>query len=66
MHTCQIGWVVAHAPELLNAVIAAHIPTYMVGMSHHNLGYGGGPTASTDNGNLAYVEHNILIVILAK
>ena len=51
MDAHQVGGIMAKALEVLNAVIAAHIPSDVVGMSHHNLGDSRCPTAAADDGN---------------
>ena len=57
VHAGKIGGVMAHATEILDTVIATHIPADMVGVTHHNLGYGCCPAAATDNCYLTYVVH---------
>lgn len=44
----QIGRVVPHALEVLDAVIATHIPAYVMSMTHHNLGYCRSPATAAN------------------
>ena len=53
----KVGGVMAQTAELLNTVIAAHIPADMVGVSHHNLGNRRSPATAADNRYLTTVEH---------
>ena len=45
----EIGRVVAKATEILDTVIAPHIPADVVSVSHHDLGYRRCPATATDN-----------------
>ena len=55
--TRQVGRVVAHAPEVLYTVVAAHIPPDVVRMPHHDLGYGRRPTTTANNGYFTTIVH---------
>ena len=54
----KIRRVMAQSLEILYAVIAPHIPSYVVCMFHHNLCNGGSPASSTDDGYFPTVEHD--------
>ena len=56
-HTLQISGVVTQATEIIDAVVAAHIPSDMMGLSHHYLGYGRGPRTSTNDRYSTAVVH---------
>jgi hypothetical protein len=43
--------------EILNTVIATHIPSDVMRMPHNNLGYGCCPTAASNDCYLSYVVH---------
>lgn len=57
MNARQISGVMSQTPKVLDTVITAHIPSDMMGMSHHNLGYGCCPAAATDDCYLSTVKH---------
>ena len=56
-HALQVGGVVAQSQKILDAVVAADIPSNVVGVSHHNLGYSRGPRASANDGYASAVKH---------
>ena len=60
MYTGKIGWVVTQALEVVDTVVAPHIPTDMVGMTHHNLGNCRSPATTADNRYLTTVVHGSL------
>ena len=53
----QIGRVVPHALEVLDAVVATHIPAYVMSMPHHNLGNGCSPATAANNRYFTAVIH---------
>ena len=53
----KIGGVVAEASEILDTVIATHIPANVVGVTHHNLGNSRSPRTATNDCYLTTVEH---------
>ena len=57
VYTGQVAGVVAQPPEVLYLVVAPHIPPYVMGVSHHYLGYGRCPATTADNCYLAAVVH---------
>ena len=59
MNARQIGWVMSQTLEILDTVITAHIPSNVMGMSHHDLGNGCCPAAATDDRYLTTVKHII-------
>ena len=58
-YALQVGGVVAQALEVLNAVVATHIPPDVVSLAHHYLGYGRCPRAATDNRYSTTVVHSL-------
>ena len=50
MNARQIARVVSQALELVNAVLASHVPGDMVHLFEHNFGYRRGPTSTAHNG----------------
>ena len=62
MDAGKIGRVVAEATEVVDAVVATHIPANVVGVTHHNLGYGRCPAAATDDCYLTTIEHSSLTI----
>ena len=58
--TGEVGGVVTHATEVLDTVVATHIPANVVGVTHHNFGYSCGPAASTNNRYLTTIVHGSL------
>ena len=59
----QIGGVMPHALEVFDAVIATHIPAYVMSMPHHNLGYCRSPATAANNSNFSAVEHFVLCLM---
>ena len=55
--THQVGRVVAKSLEVFYTIVATHIPTYVVSLSHYNLGYSRSPRASTNNRYSSAVVH---------
>ena len=53
----QIGGVMPHALEVFDAVIATHIPAYVMSMPHHNLGNGCSPATAANNRYFTAVIH---------
>ena len=50
MNARQIAGVVSQTLELVNAVLASHVPGDMVHLFEHNFGYRRGPTSAAHNG----------------
>ena len=46
--TGKIGGIMTHTTEILDTVVAAHVPANVVGVTHHDLGYGRCPRAATN------------------
>ena len=63
VYTREIIRVVADALELLYAVVTAYIPTYVMGMTYHNLGYCSSPATAANNSNFSAVEHFVLCLM---
>ena len=57
VYTCKIIRIMAYAFELLYAVVASHIPPYVMGMTYHNLGNCSCPTASANNCYFSAIKH---------
>ena len=57
VYTCKIIRIMAYALELLYAVVASHIPPYVMGMTYHNFGNGSCPTASANNCYFSAIKH---------
>ena len=65
-YTGQIGRVVLQPFEVFNTVVATHIPSDVVRVSHHNLGDGCCPASASDNCYLSTVVHlfdNLLCLV---
>ena len=60
VYTGEVGGVMPHATEILDTVVATHIPTYMVCMTYHNLGNSCCPAATSDNCYLTTIVHGSL------
>ena len=58
----EVGRVVTQTTEVLDTVVATHIPANVVGVTHHNLGYGRCPAAATDDCYLTTIEHSSLTI----
>ena len=60
MHAGEVSRVVAKSDKLLYAVVASHIPSYVVSVSHHNLGNGRSPASASDDSYLPAIKHDAL------
>ena len=63
-HTHQVGRIVPQAFKLLDAIIAAHVPTYVMGVPHHYLGNGCSPATAAYDCYLATIVHSICNLLL--
>ena len=52
-----------HPAEVLDAVVAPDVPSYVIGLAYHNLGYGCSPASASDYCYFAAIEHFVGIVI---
>ena len=57
VYTREIIRVVADALELLYAVVTAYIPTYVMGVPYHNLGYCSSPATAANNSYFSTIVH---------
>jgi len=56
----KVGGVVAQTTEIVDAVVASHIPSNVVSLSHHDLGYRCCPRPATDNRYASAIIHTLL------
>ena len=63
MYTGKICRIVTKTAEILDAVFTTHIPTNVMGMIHHNLGYGCCPTTATADCYLTTGVHNLSLLL---
>ena len=56
-HARQVGWVVAEPLEVFDAVVAAHIPTDVMRVLHHDFGNGRCPRTAADNRYFSAIIH---------
>ena len=59
-HAHEIGRVVAQTAEIVDAVVAPHIPADVMSVPHHYLGDGRSPTAATDDCYFSAVKHFLI------
>ena len=57
VYTGEVGGVMAHATEILDTVVAAHIPSDVMGVPHHDLGYSGSPASAANDGYVSAFVH---------